>query len=91
VYTCLYNKNVNDIMQTQIQKWGNSLGIRIPKNLADKLHFQQGAFVNLEIADNHLIITTKISELDILLDNITDFNCHHEILNDDIVVGNELW
>ncbi|WP_410521460.1 AbrB/MazE/SpoVT family DNA-binding domain-containing protein [Candidatus Tisiphia endosymbiont of Parasteatoda lunata] len=26
-------------MQTQIQKWGNSLGIRIPKHLADKLHF----------------------------------------------------
>lgn len=62
-------------MQTQIQKWGNSLGIRIPKHLTDKLH----------------IISTETSELDILLDNITDSNCHHEMLNDDIVVGNESW
>ncbi|WP_375331808.1 AbrB/MazE/SpoVT family DNA-binding domain-containing protein [Candidatus Tisiphia endosymbiont of Temnostethus pusillus] len=78
-------------MQTQIQKWGNSLGIRIPKHLADKLHFQQGTFVNLTIADNYLIISTETPELDILLDNITDSNCHHEMLNDDIAVGNESW
>lgn len=57
----------------------------------DKLHFQQGTFVNLEITDNYLIISTETSELDILLDNITDSNCHHEMLNDDIVVGNESW
>ncbi|WP_342257160.1 AbrB/MazE/SpoVT family DNA-binding domain-containing protein [Rickettsia endosymbiont of Aspidapion aeneum] len=78
-------------MQAQIQKWGNSLGIRIPKHLAGKLHFKQGIFVNLEIADNHLIISIEISELDTLLNNITDFNRHHEILNDDDIVGNELW
>jgi antitoxin MazE len=78
-------------MQTQIQKWGNSLGVRIPKNLAGKLNLKQGAFVNLEISDNHLVISQETSELDILLNNITDANRHHELLNDDNISGNESW
>ncbi|MCC8368645.1 AbrB/MazE/SpoVT family DNA-binding domain-containing protein [Rickettsia endosymbiont of Polydrusus tereticollis] len=78
-------------MQTQIQKWGNSLGIRIPKYLTGKLHLKQGTFVNLEITGNHLIISAEISELDTLLNNITDSNRHHAVLNDDDIVGNELW
>jgi antitoxin MazE len=78
-------------MQTQIQKWGNSLGIRIPKYLTGKLHLKQGTLVNLEITGNHLIISAEISELDTLLNNITDSNRHHAVLNDDDIVGNELW
>lgn len=78
-------------MQAQIQKWGNSLGIRIPKYLAGKLHFKQGALVNIEITNNKLIISKEISELDLLLNNITDSNRHHEILTSDKRVGNEAW
>ncbi|MFY9589151.1 AbrB/MazE/SpoVT family DNA-binding domain-containing protein [Rickettsia endosymbiont of Halotydeus destructor] len=78
-------------MQTQIQKWGNSLGIRIPKYLTGKLHLKQGTFVNLKITGNHLIISAEISELDTLLNNITDSNRHHAVLNDDDIKGNELW
>lgn len=79
-----------NIMQTQIQKWGNSLGVRIPKDLANKLNLKQGGFVNLEISDNHLVISSEISELDMLLDKITDYNKHQEFL-DDVAIGNELW
>lgn len=78
-------------MQTQIQKWGNSLGIRIPKDIASKLHIKKGAIVNLEISDHNIIITPAISELDLLLNNITDNNCHHEVLKNDSKSGNESW
>lgn len=78
-------------MQTQIQKWGNSLGIRIPKDIANKLHIKNGAIVNLEISDYNIVIIPKVSELDLLLNNITDNNCHHEVLKDDSKLGNESW
>ena len=78
-------------MQAQIQKWGNSLGIRIPKNISNKLHIKNGTIVNLEISDHNIIIIPETSELDLLLNDITDNNCHHEILKDDPKLGNELW
>lgn len=40
---------------------------------------------------NPKIIDTKISELDKLLNDITDSNKHQEILNSDDAVGNESW
>ncbi|BBJ31594.1 multidrug transporter MatE [Rickettsia asiatica] len=78
-------------MKAQIQQWGNSLGVRIPQVLARKLHFKQGIVVNLEITDDGLFISAKTSELDILLDDITDANRHHEVFNSDDTVGNESW
>lgn len=36
-------------------------------------------------------LSTEKYELDILLDNITDSNCHHELLSDDKTKGNEIW
>lgn len=78
-------------MQAQIQKWGNSLGLRIPKSVVDALNLNNGAFVNLELSNNHLVITNYVSELELLLNDITDDNCHHEIFNNDDIIGRELW
>ena len=39
-------------MQTQIQKRCNSLGIRIPKNIAKELKLEQGIYVNLDVIEN---------------------------------------
>ncbi|AEK75032.1 hypothetical protein Rh054_05680 [Rickettsia conorii subsp. heilongjiangensis 054] len=35
---------------------------------------------SLKLINNSLVISTEKSELDILLDNITDSNCHHEFI-----------
>jgi antitoxin MazE len=78
-------------MHAQIQKWGNSLGIRIPKTIAKKLSFKEGAIVNLEISATHLVISSEMSELDILLNDISDENIHHEKFKHNKVVGKELW
>ena len=78
-------------MQTQIQKWGNSLGIRIPKTIANELNLEQGAYVKLDVIENQLLVTSEITKLDSLLNEITEENQHHEILNLDYKVGKEEW
>ncbi|MFV9936526.1 MAG: hypothetical protein AB8U84_04910 [Rickettsia endosymbiont of Haemaphysalis japonica] len=46
---------------------------------------------SLRLINNSLVSSTAKSELDILLDNITDSNCHHELLSNDKTKGNEIW
>ena len=77
-------------MQSQIKKWGNSLGVRVPKKFASKLNLKDGSNVNVKLADNQLIISSDISELDRLVDKITKHNRHPEIFSD-APVGKEIW
>ena len=39
-----------------IQKWGNSLAIRIPQALAGQLEVTEGASVELRVRDGELIV-----------------------------------
>lgn len=43
-------------MATTIQKWGNSLGIRVPKALAEELRLQSGSKVELEASNGALMV-----------------------------------
>ena len=43
-------------MRTKIQKWGNSLGLRIPKALAEDAGVKAGSEVDLAIEDGELIV-----------------------------------
>lgn len=45
-------------MQTTISKWGNSQGVRIPKELLDKVNLAQNDIVEI-IADDENIIIKK--------------------------------
>jgi antitoxin MazE len=77
-------------MQTQIQKWGNSLGLRIPMQIAKQLELHQGSPVLLEIEDDRIIIQSLKYDLDTMLKDITPTNQHHQNL-DDAQRGNEEW
>ena len=77
-------------MQTHIQNWGNSLGIRIPKHLAKRLHLFSGSIVNLEIEDGRIIIQAPQYNLELMLKEITKKKSHHQQLEDK-QVGNEAW
>lgn len=67
------------------QKWGNSLGIRIPKDAADILGIDQGSEMTLNVIGNENIITLKPKKgrkkytLQELLSQITPENKHEEI------------
>ncbi len=77
-------------MQSQIQKWGNSLGLRIPMQLAKKLNLHAGSSVNLEIENGRLVVQTPKYDLESMLDEITSENLHHQKF-DDGQIGREEW
>lgn len=63
----------------QVQKWGNSLGIRIPKAIALKVGLEEGTEIDLDIEDGNLVIKPKSKSLDELLSQITPENLHDEV------------
>jgi len=77
-------------MQVQITKWGNSLGIRIPKWAAEKAGLAEGVPVILEIENDTIIIRKKKYDLKTLLSQITPQNTHSEV-DTGCSVGKELW
>ena len=70
------------MMTTKIQKWGNSLAIRIPKNIADQLRIDQSSEVEFYIENEVLTIKPKKKKtsLEELLSQVTDENRHKEIV-----------
>ena len=44
-------------MQVQVARWGNSLGVRIPKDVAQRIGLREGARVDVEAEGNRIIIT----------------------------------
>ncbi len=80
-------------MHIQVQKWGNSLAIRIPKSFAKETNINNGSVVDLSLSDGKLIatpISKKKYSLTQLLDEITNENIHGEIYTGD-GVGKEIW
>jgi antitoxin MazE len=79
-------------MEVTIQKWGNSLAIRIPGSYAKDINLKQGTSVDLrKKADKIEIVPRKTkSNLRDLLSNITDENIHEEEFAGD-GVGKEIW
>lgn len=77
-------------MQSRITKWGNSLSIRIPKVLAQKVGLTEGMPVELQWEDNAIIIRRKRYNLEKLLSQVTPQNIHNEI-DSGIKIGREEW
>ena len=42
-----------------VAKWGNSLAIRIPKNIADKINLKERTVISIDVSDNNIVITPK--------------------------------
>lgn len=80
-------------MQTRIQKWGNSLTVRIPKTFASQSHLRQDTLVEIS-EENGRIILYPVPQPEItlvkLLDSITPENVHDET-STGIAVGKEIW
>jgi antitoxin MazE len=50
-------------MHVRVQKWGNSLAVRIPKPLAEDAEVKEGTILNLAVSEGRLVATrfTKVS------------------------------
>lgn len=80
-------------MKSTVQKWGNSLAIRIPKSFANEINLSQGAEIDLVLFDNKIQIEpTKRKKLTLndLLSKVTKENIHQEIDTGESV-GKEIW
>jgi antitoxin MazE len=80
-------------MRIKIQKWGNSLALRIPKAFAFQSRIRQDEYVNLTL-DNDKIIVEPVEEkkysLKKLVSGINKSNLHSEI-DFGKKVGAERW
>ncbi len=80
-------------MRTRVQKWGNSLALRIPKSFATEVGLQRESSVEVSLVNGKLVITPVAKPkltLKQLLAKVTKENLHHEA---DIgpATGNETW
>ena len=80
------------MMQARIQKWGNSLAVRIPKPFALEVGLEQNSLVAVSIEEGKLLLEPiKPSySLEELLAGVTKNNMHHEVETGP-AVGNEVW
>jgi antitoxin MazE len=84
---------MEDVVQTKIQRWGNSLGLRIPRAFANEAGVDAGAEVDLSVRGGDLIVRpTRRAKyrLEDLVRKVTARNLHHEV-DTGKPVGREAW
>lgn len=78
-------------MEAVVQKWGNSLGIRIPNLIARELSLKNGSVVSINDNGNEIVIKPvqkkKLSEM---LKMINNENLH-EAVDWGKPAGKEIW
>jgi len=80
-------------MQTKIQKWGNSLGLRIPRSFAAEAQVEEGSAVELSVERGTLRVRplrTRKYTLSELLKKVKSRNLHGEVSTGE-AVGREAW
>lgn len=75
-----------------VQKWGNSLALRIPSHYAKEIHLKKGSHVNMIQEDDKIIIVPvkETLSLESLLSKIDENNLHTEEFSGE-PVGKEIW
>ena len=79
-------------MQTKVQKWGNSLGVRIPRSFAAEARVEAGSTVDISVERGNLKIrpVRRGYSLHDLLKKVSSRNLHGEIATGE-AVGRESW
>lgn len=80
-------------MQVRVQKWGNSLAVRIPKPLAEDAEVKEGSVLNLALSEGKVVATPvrkKKLSLKQLLAKVDKKNIHKEV-DFGSPVGDEIW
>ena len=77
---------------TQVSKWGNSLGLRLPKSVAREARLDDGDTVDVSVENGTIVIrpTRPRYSLDELVSRITRKNRHDES-DWGGPVGDEVW
>ncbi len=78
-------------MSAKIQKWGNSVGVRIPKTIMEKANLSVNSEIEIECKNQKIIIFSKKKSIQLkdLLSQITKDNLHVE--DSYVKTGKEIW
>jgi antitoxin MazE len=80
-------------MNVSVQKWGNSLALRIPNSLAKDIHVHRGSQVEVAVVNGSMVVKPtkrKKYSLSQLLKGVTKTNLHSE--HDwGAPLGKEMW
>jgi len=66
-------------LKTRVQKWGNSLAVRIPKSFADDMDLGNNSAVTMSLEEGAVVIKPdrdKSFDHEALLSGVTDENIH---------------
>ncbi len=80
-------------MNARIQKWGNSLAVKIPRAVAADTHLTSGSVVNLAVRHGKVIVEPVRStrfQLDELLKGVAKKNVHPSV-DTGPAMGREVW
>lgn len=80
-------------MRVQIQKWGNSLALRIPKPFAEDMGVREGSVIDVSVAKGRLVaVPVRVPEFRLrdLLAQVKRSNLHEEMATGR-PVGREVW
>jgi antitoxin MazE len=80
-------------VESRVQKWGNSLAVRIPKPFASEVGLSENAVVELSVNGRTLVVTpvaSHVYSLAQLLASVRRSNLHHETATGK-PQGNEVW
>lgn len=73
-------------MKTEVRKWGNSLAVRLPRDLAQSLHLGEGTAIELELIEGALVLRPAVPrrrpgarDLGELLRGVTPDGIHREV------------
>jgi len=77
-------------MTTKVAAWGNSLGVRIPKSLLEKVQLGAGDPIDIECVDGKIVISSPEHEtLEEMMKRAKPGR--HKLLLDFEPVGREVW
>lgn len=80
-------------MKTRVRRWGNSLGVRLPKSVTRDSGIEEGCELEIRLENGHVVLRPVRSDrysLDDLLGGIRKSNLHEEVSTGD-PRGNETW
>ena len=80
-------------MEIKLQKWGNSVGIRIPSSVLKSFNLKENDIIDLKEEDDRIVITKSLNMNISLLERFNNYkgkNLAKEFVWDE-PMGKEIW